>query len=234
LLTFEDMTGLFLKAARDLGLVAHPEFWINTRSLEREFDCTCHSGSCDDTDGHSSCVVSLSWGALDTALSIEGPAGVCEFFHDTDESCSHLRTNAVPPLVVDLSYTLELNGIVPSEEVLLSLVQLLRLRASESSRRTIETSPGVSMVLRENRLYPDVLTLQQRVEIPIWHPLGMRGLHEETIEDGYQSGRSEETGAPSEPRPEEWLPQTMVEVCQDVIQVLPALDATITYNSSDY
>ncbi len=32
------------------------------------------------------------------------------------------------------------------------------------------------------------------------------------------------------PRPDEWLPQVMVEVCQDILQVLEALDAVRTHN----
>jgi hypothetical protein len=242
LLTFEDTTGLFLNAARDLSLVTHPEIWTNTRSLEREFACTCHAGSCDD-DGEqqSSCVVSFSWGALDTALSLEGPAGVCDFFHDANMRCPHLDTRAIPPLVIDLSYTLTLNGVAPSEETLLSLTQLLRLRASESSRRTTETRPGVNMILRDNRLYPDLLTLQQRVEIPIWHPLGMRGLHEEAdfsnedevVETHVLNVEENDEHDLSEPHPEEWLPQIMVDVCQDIMHVLAALEATLSYNSSN-
>jgi hypothetical protein len=235
LLTFEDMTGLFLHAARDLGLVTHPEFWINTRSLEREFACTCHLGDCNDEERQSSCVVSFTWGTLDTALSTEGSAGICDFFHESDQDCLHLQTHAIPPLVIDLSYTLPLNGTAPSEETLLSLTQLLRLRASESSRRTTETSPGVSMILRDNRLYPDLLTLQQRVEVPIWHPLGMRGLHEDlplvsehSESEEHVDGTEDGERTISEPHPEEWLPQVMSEVCQDVMQVIAALEASIT------
>lgn len=243
MLTFEDTTGLFLNAARDLGLVTHPEVWTNTRSLEREFACTCHAGNCDDGEQQSSCIVSFSWGALDTALSLEGPAGVCDFFHDANSRCPHLDTRAIPPLVIDLSYTLALNGTAPSEETLLSLTQLLRLRASESSRRTTETRPGVSMILRDNRLYPDLLTLQQRVEIPIWHPLGMRGLHDDsdfpsslTEEDdvsGTQEVDEDDEHDVSELHPEVWLPQIMVEVCQDIMQVLAALEATVPSSSSN-
>src|SRR5258708_38147641 len=48
MLTFEDVTGYFLKAAANLDLVTHPEYWVNSRSLEREFACTCHTGSCEE------------------------------------------------------------------------------------------------------------------------------------------------------------------------------------------
>ncbi|HZR42372.1 MAG TPA: hypothetical protein VFB12_19785, partial [Ktedonobacteraceae bacterium] len=108
-------------------------------------------------------------------------------------------------------------------------------------QRTIETRPGVSMILHDNQLLPAMLTLQQRVEIPLWHPLGIHGLHDDPAT--YQPGRrqsqdltrdedGEETSA-DDPHPEEWLPQVMVEVCQDILHVLEALDATVSYKSSD-
>ncbi len=236
MLTYEDMTGFFLKAAHGLGLVTHPEYWLNTRSLEREFACTCHTGDCDDVEMQSSCTVAFTWGPLDTSLSLEGARGVCEFFHEVEGDCQHLHTNAVPPLVLDLSYALALNGSPISEETLLSLTQMLRLHASEHSRRTVETRPGVSMTLQDNRLKPETLTLQQRVEIPIWHPLGIHGLHD----DPYMPVPSRrfminEGGEvmDEEPHPETWLPQVMVEVCQDILHVLAALDAALSYHSSD-
>jgi hypothetical protein len=243
LLTYEDMTGHFLKAATSLGLMTHPEYWLNSRTLEREFACTCHTGTCEEAEHHSSCTVSFSWGPLDTALSLEGPAGVCEFFHESEQDCPHLHTSAIPPLVLDLSYTLALNGVAISEDTLLSLTQMLRLHASEHSRRTVETRPGVSMVLQENRLRPDMLTLQQRVELPIWHPDGLHGLHDDlhtTSRRRLERRRAlnDDDGDEVEviadnPHPEEWLPQVMVEVCQDIMHVLEALDATLSYKLSD-
>jgi hypothetical protein len=246
LLTYEDMTGHFLKAAASLALVTHPEYWFNSRTLEREFACTCHTGSCEEAEHRSSCTLSFTWGPLDTALSLDGPVGVCDFFHESDPDCPHLHTSAIPPLVLDLSYSLALNGAMISEDTLLSLTQMLRLRASEHSQRTIETRPGVSMVLHENRLQPDLLTLQQRVELPIWHPDGMHGLHDDPRDPHTLSRRRAERHHPAadeedeggeviadDPRPEEWLPQVMVEVCQDILRVLDALDATVSYNLSD-
>ncbi|QBD79383.1 hypothetical protein EPA93_26700 [Ktedonosporobacter rubrisoli] len=244
MLTYEDMTGYFLKAADSLALTTHPEYWLNSRTLEREFTCTCHTGNCEEAEHRSSCSVSFTWGSLDTALSIEGPAGVCDFFHEADQDCPHLHTSAIPPLVLDLSYTLALNGTSISEATLLSLTQMLKLRASEHSRRTIETRPGVSMVLHENRLQPDMLTLQQRVELPIWHPEGMRGLHDDphtsslrrrTQREHHFLDDEEEGGEiiADNPRAEEWLPQVMVEVCQDILHVLEALDATLLYDVPD-
>jgi len=233
MLTYEDVTGCFLKAATDIVLRTHPEYWINARSLEREFACTCHTGSCEESENHSTCTASFTWGSLDTALSLEGPTGVCDFFHEPEEHCPHLHTRDIPPLVIDLSYSLALNGSGTSisETVLLSLVQMLKLRASEHSSRAIETSPGISMMLQDNRLQPEVLTLQQRVELPIWHPDGMRSLHDDhrgrDKSGPYGAVENGEIVADN-PRPEEWLPQVMLEVCQDIVQVLEALEAVRT------
>ena len=235
MLTYEDMTGYFLKAADSHGLVTHPEYWLNTRSLEREFACTCHTGTCDEAETHSACTIAFTWGPLDTALSLEGQTGVCEFFHPTGADCPHLHTSTIPPLVLDLSYNLPLNGMLMDGETLLALTQIIRLHASEHSRRTVETRPGVLMVLQDNHLHPEALTLQQRVEIPIWHPLGMSGLHDDADFDAVYSsypGAQGEEGILVEPHPEEWLPQVMEEVCQDILHVLAALDASISYHSS--
>jgi len=237
MLTYEDVTGYILKAAASLELSAHPEYWVNSGSLEREFACTCHTGSCEEAETHSSCTLSFTWSTLDTALSLEGPIGVCDFFHEPEEHCPHLHTSDIPPLVIDLAYTAPLNahGANVHDTALLSLVQMLKLRASEQSSRAIETRPGVTFTLQESRLQPESLTLQQRVELPIWHPEGMRGLHDELH---FRSGRlgqrrlrtvddEDEVGevVADNPRPEEWLPQVMVEVCQDILKVLEALDA---------
>ena len=116
------------------------------------------------------------------------------------------------------------------------LTQALRLYASEHSSRTIETQPGVNMMLQDNRLRPETLTLQQRVEIPIWHPLGMHGLHDDpqmhSSRHYHDPQDSEYEAIAAHPRPEVWLPQIMVEVCQDILHVIAALDATLSYHSS--
>jgi hypothetical protein len=246
MLTYEDVTAYFLKAATGLGLVTHPEYWTNGRSMEREFACVCHTGSCEESETRSSCTLSFTWSTLDTALSLEGPIGVCDFFHEPDEHCSHLHTSDIPPLELDLSYISPLNGAGASisEATLLSLAQMLKLRASELSSRTIETRPGVNMIVQDSRLQPESLTLQQRVELPIWHPDGMRGLHDEPhIRSGRFTQRSrpatdedEEDQEENEvvadnPRPEDWLPQVMVDVCQDIQQVLDALDTVRIHNN---
>ena len=243
MLTYEDVTGCFLKAAADVALVTHPEYWTNGRTLEREFACTCHTGPCDESEQQTACTISFTWSTLDTALSLEGPTGVCDFFHEPGEDCPHLHTRDIPPLVLDLSYSLSLNETTASisEATLLSLMQMLKMRASEHSSRAVETRPGVSMALHEQRLQPEAITLQQRVELPIWHPDGMRGLLEEhSTQNGHIQGRrhrdEDEGDEPQEfvadnPHPEEWLPRILEDVCQDIIQVLEALEAVRSYRS---
>ncbi len=130
MLTYEDVTGYFLKTASDLGLTTHPEHWMNSHTLEREFACTCHTGNCEEAENHSACTISFTWSTLDTALSLEGPTGICDFFHEPDQHCPHLHTRDIPALVLDLSYSLTLNGSPISDTVLLSLLQMLKLRAS--------------------------------------------------------------------------------------------------------
>lgn len=240
MLTYEDVTAFFLKSAVGLGLTTHPEYWNNGRSMEREFDCVCHFGSCEGAETRSSCTLSFSWSALDTALSLEGPVGVCDFFHEPDEHCPHLHTRDIPPLELELSYVLPLNGTGGdySEATLLNMIQRLKLRASELSSRTIETRPGINMMLQESRLLAESLTMQQRVELPIWHPDGMSGLHdsphnrsarfihrsrsEAAAEDDDEENEVEV--AADDPRPEDWLPQVMFDVCLDICQVLTTLD----------
>ena len=124
---------------------------------------------------------------------------------------------------------------------ILSLIQTLKLRASEQSSRAIETRPGVTLTLHENRLQAEALTLQQKVELPIWHPQGMRGLHDPLH---FRSGRlaqrryranddDEEMDeiVADNPRPEDWLPTVLEDVCQDIMKVLEALDAVRTTGS---
>lgn len=241
MVSFEDITDYFLRAAGRHGIVTHPEYWLNARTMEREFACTCHTHSCEDAEGAVSCTLSFAWSTLDTALAQEGPIGVCEFFHEPDERCPHLHTSDIPPLVLDLSYTLPFSGIRPdlNDPQLLSFMQVLRLRASEHSSRANETRPGMMIVLQENRLLAEALTLQQHVELPIWHPEGLRGLHEDpqtrsahslqryrsvNEEDEEVDGREEIEASADNPRPEEWLPQVMDEICQDILHVLEAIE----------
>jgi hypothetical protein len=243
MISFEEITDCFLQAAARLRLVTHPEYWLNSRSMEREFACVCHTRNCEDAEGGSSCTLSFSWSTLDTALSMEGPVGVCDFFHEPDEHCPHLHTNEIPPLVLDLSYNLPFTGIRPdlTDPQLLSLIQLLKLRASEDSSRANDTRPGIAITLQGNRLLAETLTLQQRVELPIWHPEGMHGLHEDlqtrsahsihrrrsVNEDTEDSdGHDEAEEVADNPHPEEWLPQVMDEISQDIQRVLQAMENT--------
>jgi hypothetical protein len=122
-------------------------------------------------------------------------------------------------------------------------MQMLKLRASEHSSRAVETRPAISMMLHENRLQPETLTLQQRVELPIWHPEGMRSLQDDrhyhsSERAGWQLRREiddedHEEGEvlANDPRSEDWLPQVMVEVCEDILQGLEALEAVRTHGS---
>ncbi|HZU66842.1 MAG TPA: hypothetical protein VFA09_06155 [Ktedonobacteraceae bacterium] len=234
MLTYEDLTTFFLNAAAKLELVTHPEHWMNARSLEREFACTCHTGSCEGSENRSSCTISFTWSTMDTALSQEGPVGICDFFHEPDEHCPHLHTSDIPPLVLDLAYSTPLHSTSVVSPSLADLTQMLKLRASENSSRANETRPGVTLAMQDNRLLPEALTLQQRVELPIWHPDGLRGLHDDGRhrEEHIIMRRHDDDDDPDDPgeimadnpRPEEWLPQVLLEVCQDITQVLEALD----------
>lgn len=241
MISFENITDYFLRATAHLGLVTHPEYWLNSRSMEREFACVCHTRSCEDAEERSSCTLSLSWSPLDTALSIEGPVGVCDFFHEPDEHCPHLHTGEIPPLVLELSYNMPFSGKRPdlNDPQLLFLIQLLRLRASEHSSQANEARPGISIILQDNRLQAEALTLQQRVELPIWHPEGMRGLHNDlqarsthsiqrhrsvNEDDDNDDEHNKVEAVADNPRPEEWLPQVMEEISQDIRHVLEAME----------
>ena len=238
MLTYEDVTAFFLRSATAFGLTTHPEYWNNGRSMEREFDCVCHFGNCEGSETRGSCTLSFTWSVLDTALSLEGPKGVCDFFHEPNEHCPHLHTRDIPPLELELSYTLPLNGSGKeySDDAVHTMVQRLKLRAGEVSRRAIETRPGINMTLQESRLKAESLTVQQRVELPIWHPDGMRALHESPHfrsdraahfiypEDEDDDEENDVKKAAVIPHPEEWLPQVMSDVCLDICQVLTTLE----------
>lgn len=242
MLSFEDITDYFVKAATKQGLITHPEYWINARSMEREFACVCHSHPCEENEGGSSCSLSFAWSTLDTALAMDGPVSVCEFFHEPDEHCPHLHTSDIPPLVLDLSYNLPFKENRPDldDPELLTLIKMLRLNASEHSSRANETRPGLAISLQDSRLQAEALTLQQRVELPIWHPEGMRGLLEDpqarqarmlqrrrTVNDNTDDElpeREDMEAVADNPRPEDWLPYVMDEICQDIRRVLEAIE----------
>jgi hypothetical protein len=232
MVTYEDITEMFLSAAEELGLSAHPEFWMNSQTLEREFACTLHVGPCEEAENHAACTVSFAWGPLDTILSIDGAEGVCEFFHEPDEDCPHLHTEQVPPLTLDLSYTLPLRN-TPLNETSLSDMQTtmraLRLQAAEHSSRAVETQPNLALVTGESGLQAEALTLQQRVELPLWDPEGPGGFRASgerrsghtTLGRGRRAG---DLGDEDDPHPEDWLPHLLAEVAGDVSRVLSALD----------
>jgi hypothetical protein len=82
MVTYEDVTQMFLRAAEAIGLATHPEHWMSSQTLEREFACTCHTGTCEEAETRSTVTASFNWSPLDTALSLEGALGICDFFHE--------------------------------------------------------------------------------------------------------------------------------------------------------
>ena len=232
MVTYEDITEIFLSAAEETGLSVHPEFWLNTQTLEREFACTLHAGPCEEAEDRAACTVSCAWGPLDTVLSIDGAEGVCEFFHEPDESCPHLHTDEVPPLTLDLAYSLPLHDTPLDDGSLKQLqraMRSLKMHAAEHSSRAVETQPNVALISGESGLQAEALTLQQRVELPLWDPEGPSGFHASgERRSGHTTlGRSfhHDLGDKDEPHPEDWLPHLLVEVAADVARVLAALDA---------
>lgn len=232
MVTYEDVTELFLNAAEATNLSVHPEYWLNTQTLEREFTCALHPGPCEEAENRATCAVSFAWGPLDTALSIEGAEGVCDFFHEPDEDCPHLHTENVPPLVLDLVYTLPLDHVAPASLDLRQLARSLKLNASERSSRAVETRPNIALSLGETGLEADALTVQQRVELPLWDPEGPgdSGFRASTER---QSGhapiirlRSRHSHTGGQPRPEDWLPHLLADVADDIARVVAALEET--------
>lgn len=234
MLTYEDVTQMFLRAAENVGLAAHPEHWINNQTLEREFACTCHTGTCEEAENRSTVTLSFTWSPLDTALSLEGAVGICDFFHEPDETCPHLHTDEIPPLAVDLAYNLNISAVPLTDINMQQLIRNLKLRASEHSSRATETRPSVALVLGDGGLQAEALTLQQRVEIPLWHPEGMAGLRD-LQESEQRAGESpssrrrrrreeDDEDIPAQPHPEEWLPGLLADVVNDIGRVLAALD----------
>lgn len=230
MVTYEDLTEMFLTAAEATNLSVHPEFWMNTQTLEREFACTLHPGPCEEAEHRAVCTLSFAWGPLDTALSIDGAEGVCEFFHEPDESCPHLHTENVLPLVVDLSYSLPLEHIDLGAINLQSIARLVKLRASEHSSRAVETRSNVALALGDNSMEAEALTLQQRVELPLWDPKGVSGFHvTEEYREGHMTlgrGHRQSAHSASGPHPEEWLPHMFAEVAADIASVLDALESS--------
>ncbi len=230
MVTYEDITDMFLNAIEATGLSAHPEFWLNTQTMEREFACALHPGPCEEADHRANCTVSFAWGPLDSVLSIDGAEGVCDFFHEPDEDCPHLHTENVPPLVLDLAYTLPMENVSLDSLNLRQLARTLKLRASEHSSRAGETRPSIALALGENSMEAEALTLQQRVELPLWNPEGMSGFRTGAFgvdrRNGHGSLRGRLRG--DQPHPEEWLPHLLAEVAEDISRVVVALEETRT------
>lgn len=229
MITYEDVVRIFLRAAENANITAHHDTWLNPEALEREFESICHLGPCEEAEGRATCTVSYNWSPLDTALALDGPQGVCEFFHEPNETCPHLHTEDVPPLALDLAYTVELKFTPINKIDLQPLVRMLRFRASENSSRAIETRPNISLVQGESGLEAESLTLQQHVELPLWNPESLTTFRE--MIDRQRSGRhgrsrsrrfddEEDEGMGQE----EWMPPLIDEVVADIRRVLTSLD----------
>jgi hypothetical protein len=235
MVTFEDVTEMLLAAAEETGLSVHPEFWLNTQSLEREFGCTLHPGPCEEAEHRANCHVSFTWGPLDTVLSIDGAESVCDFFHEPDEECTHLNTDNVPPLALDLAYSLPLDRVRLTDLNMRNLTRTLKLRASEHSSRAVETRPNISLALGDGGMEAEALTLEQHVELPLWDPEGVSGFRTsgDYVEGHGPSGRgwrrdSGSSGSSHTPHPEDWLPHLLAEVLADIIRVIDALETSRT------
>jgi hypothetical protein len=229
MVTYEDVTEMFLNAAEETGLSVHPEFWMNTQTLEREFACTLHPGPCQDAEQRASCTLSFAWGPLDTVLSIDGAEGICDFFHEPDEDCPHNHTENVPPLILDLSYSLPMDRINLGSIDLRLLARTIKLRASEHSSRAVETRSNIALGLGESDMEAEALTLQQRVELPLWDPEGVSGFQASADQrEGHMTlGRVRRRGQQTDgPHPEDWLPHLFNEVVEDISQVLQSLEST--------
>ena len=233
MVTYEDVTEMFLAAAEETGLSVHPEFWLNTQTLEREFTCTLHPGPCEEAEHRANCTVSFAWGPLDTVLSIDGAEGVCDFFHEPDEECTHLHTENVPPLVLDLAYSLPLERISLNNIDLRMLARAIKLRASEHSSRAVETRSNIALGLGESSMEAEALTLQQRVELPLWDPDGVNGFRSSSDhrEGHITLGRTwRRSGSQlATPHPEEWLPHLFNEVIEDISHVFEALESSNSF-----
>lgn len=230
MVTYEDVTEMFLNAAEATGLSVHPEFWLNSQTLEREFACTLHPGPCEDAEHHATCTVSFAWGPLDTVLSIDGAEGICDFFHEPDDDCPHLHTADVPPLAVDLAYSLPLDNKHFTPAALQVLARTLKLRASEHSSRAVETRPSVALTFDDNGIQTEAFALQQRVELPLWDPEGVSGFRPSGERRGHlpygRARRRDEYEEAEEPHPEEWLPHLFTEVLEDIVGVIDALESS--------
>ncbi|MGH2502011.1 MAG: hypothetical protein ACRDID_05765, partial [Ktedonobacterales bacterium] len=161
-----------------------------------------------------------------------GAEGVCEFFHEPDEDCPHLHTENVPPLTLELVYTLPLDHVSPASLDLRQLARSLKLNASERSSRAVETQPNISLSLGDSGLEADALTVQQQVELPLWDPegpgeSGLRAASERQSGHAPLSrARVRHSQAGDQLRPEDWLPHLLADVAEDIARVVIALEET--------
>jgi len=231
MITYEDVSRIFLRAAENANITTHPDMWLNPETLDRDFECIVHLGPCEEAEHRATCSVSFTWSPLDTALSFEGPQGVCEFFHEPNDTCPHLHTEDVPPLALDLAYTVGLQNIPLDTLDLQPLVRMLKYRASENSSRAIETRPNIGVAYGEQGLEAESLTLQQHVELPLWNPESLTAFRE-FIDRQRSTGHHarnrrryyEDEDSGDNTGQEEWLPPLLDEVVADIERVLNALD----------
>lgn len=252
MVTYEDVTELFLMAVEATGLTFHPEFWLNSQTLEREFACALHQGPCEEAEEAATCSVSFAWGPLDTVLSQEGAAGICEFFHEPDEDCPHLHTENVPPLALDLAYTLPLDHAMRLNELdLRQLARRLKLRASERSSRAVATQPTISLTLGDQTMEAEAITIQQRVELSLWNPddlnafpmRGSGGEHQPrhgarnrpraSLASQRDADDADDADDANQPHPEDWLPHLFAEVADDILGVLVTLESSRSSGNSN-
>jgi hypothetical protein len=239
MITYEDVIRIFLRAAENANISTHPDTWLNPETLDRDFECVCHLGPCEEAEFRATCNVSFTWSPLDTSLSLDGPQGVCEFFHESNDTCPHLHTEEVPPLALDLSYSVSLQNVPIDHLDLQRLVRILKFRVSENSSRAVETRPNIGLIHGEHGLEVESLTMQQHVELPLWNPESLTAFRE-FIDRQRELPRHRRTRRrfdydededEDETRQEEWLPPLLEEVVADIERILTALD---TLSLSDY
>ncbi len=228
MITYEDVRRIFLRAAETASITTHPDTWLNPETLDRDFECICHLGPCEEAENRATCSVSFTWSPLDTALALDGPQGVCEFFHEPNDTCPHLHTEEVPPLALDLTYMVGLHNVPMADLDLTTLVRSVKYRASENSSRAIETRPNVGLAYGDRGPEAESVTLQQHVELPLWNPDSLTAFRD-LIErpKGSPHGRRrryDEDDDGDTTNQEEWLPPLLEEVVADIERVLNALD----------
>src|SRR5262249_42445318 len=104
--------------------------------------------------------------------------------------------------------------------------------ASEHSSRAGETRPSIGLSFADNSIQAHSLTLEQRLELPLWDPEGIGGFYRTSAErraGPLTLGRTRRYDADhdeDEPHPEDWLPHVFTEVLADITAVIEALEGT--------